>query len=87
MTTWKPDQPCSVGDLKLPAQFQPVWYVIYTGAQRGWICLPFNWFLSWNCETQEPEEHEAFKVGPLTLTRPATEQEQADWWDRYDPTP
>jgi hypothetical protein len=73
--------------MRLPAQFEPIWYVIYTGTQRGWICLPFDWYLCWNCPTQEPEEHEAFKVGPLTLTRPATEQEQADWWDGYDPTP
>ena len=89
MTTWKPDQPCSVGDLRLPAQFEPVWAtVIHTGpAGRGWICLPFEWFLSWGCETQEPEEVEIWRCGTVTLTRPATEQEQACWWDGYDPTP
>ncbi|MGA1603548.1 MAG: hypothetical protein ACO4CG_14850 [Prochlorothrix sp.] len=88
MTTWNPHTPCSVGDLRLPAQFQPLpWTPFYCDTKaghptRGWIHLPAGLLLSWGCHVEQGEEVEVWSLGSLLLTRPMTEQERIDW--EYD---
>lgn len=89
MASWNPYTPCSVGDLNLPAQFQPVWYLLYADTKAGhptraWLHLPAGMVVSLNCETDQSIEVEIWKFGPLTLTRPATQDEidsyyESDW--------
>ena len=92
MTTWNPYEPCSVGDLRLPPKFEPIWYLLYCNTKvghptRAWLHLPGEMSLSLNCETDHSEEIELWRFGPLTLTRPMTESEQEEYWYDYDPTP
>lgn len=92
MASWNPYARCSVGDLQLPAQFQPVWYLLYADTKAGhptraWIHLPAEMVISLNCETDYAEEVELWRFGPLTLTRLMTESERNEWESNYDPTP
>lgn len=92
MSSWNPYIPCSVGDLRLPPQFQPVWYLLYADTKAGhptrmWLHLPAEMVLSLNCETDESTEVEMWRFGPLTLIRPMTESEREEWEANYDPTP
>jgi hypothetical protein len=96
MTSWNPSNPCTVGDLRLPAQFQPIWYLFYADSglnteaghsHRAWLHLPAGMILSFNSRTDESEEIELWRFGALTLTRPMTDSEQLEWWYNYDPTP
>ena len=93
MTTssWNPYNPCTVGDLKLPAKFQPIWYLLYADTKAGhptraWLHLPAGMVLSLNCKTDESEEIELWRFGALTLTRPMTDSEQLEWESNYDPS-
>jgi hypothetical protein len=91
-TSWNPYARCSVGDLHLPAKFQPVWYLLYADTKAGhptraWLHLPEGRIISLNCETDESTEIELWRFGPLTLTRLMTESEQLEWHSNYDPTP
>ena len=91
MTSWNPHNPCSVGELALPAQFQPVVWWIHchttTGHPMAWIHLPAELVLSLGCEVEQGEEVELWHFGPLSLTRPMSEAERAEWEADYDPTP
>jgi hypothetical protein len=84
--------PCSVGDLRLPPKFQTILHVLYvdTAANqptRGWLYLPAGLVLSWACEPEHGEEVELWACGPLSLTRPMTDEEREDWrCDQYDPS-
>jgi len=43
--------------------------------------------LSWACEPEHGEEVELWACGPLSLTRPMTDEEREDWrCDQYDPS-
>lgn len=91
-TSWNPYNPCSVGDLNLPAQFQPIWYLFYADTKSGsptcaWLHLPAGMSLCLNCKVDESEEIEIWRFGPLSLTRLMTESEQLEWDWNYDPTP
>ena len=92
MTTWNPYEPCTVGDLRLPPKFQPVFYLLYADTKAGhptrmWLHLPAGMVVSLNCETDESAEVEMWRFGPLTLTRPMTDSERDEWEANYDPTP
>lgn len=84
--------PCSVGDLRLPPKFQTVLHWAYCDKQagepvRGWLYLPGELVLSFNCKVEQGEELELWACGPLSLTRPMTEAEREDWrCDQYDPS-
>jgi len=84
MTAWNPHNPCSVGDLRLPAQFEPLrWTPLYcntkAGHTRAWVHLPADLLLSWNCPLEEGEEFEIWRFGALLLTRPMTDEEREEW--------
>lgn len=90
--TWNPHEPCSVGDLRLAPKFEPIWYFFYCNTKvghptRAWLHLPADMVLALNCKTDESEEIELWRFGPLTLTRPMTESEIKEWESNYDPTP
>jgi hypothetical protein len=53
----------------------------------AWIHLPAELVLSWGCEVEQGEEVELWHFGPLSLTRPMSEAERAEWEADYDPTP
>jgi hypothetical protein len=83
MTAWNPSNPCSVGDLRLPAQFETLRWVPFhcntaAGHTRAWIHLA-DLILSWGCPLEEGEEVEIWSLGALLLTRPMTEEEREDW--------
>ena len=83
-TSWNPYEPCSVGDLQLPAKFKPVWYLLFCDTKAGhptraWVCLPGDLVLSVNCKTEPSHEVEIWRLGAVTLTRPMTEDEEAEW--------
>lgn len=76
--------PCSVGQWELPAKFKTVvnWLYVDTKAgqpTRGWLYLPAGLILSWACPLEQGHEVELWACGPLSLTRPMTEAEQAEW--------
>ena len=82
--------PCSVGDLQLPPKFQTVLHWAYCDTKAGqptraWAYLPGELVLSFNCETEDGHEVELWACGPLSLTRPMTEAEQADWEANAEP--
>lgn len=86
MATWNPYEPCSVGDLKLPAQFQPVWHLVHCDTKAGhptraWLHLPAELVLSWACEVDHAMEVEIWRFGPLSLTREATQDEIDAYWE------
>lgn len=76
--------PCNVGDLRLPPKFQTIVHWLYVDTKagqptRGWLYLPGELVLSWGCEPEQGQEVELWACGPLSLTRPMTEAEQAEW--------
>lgn len=76
--------PCTVGQWELPAKFKTVvnWLYVDTKAgqpTRGWLYLPADRILSWACPLEQGHEVELWACGPLSLTRPMTEAEQAEW--------
>lgn len=76
--------PCQVGELKLPPKFQTVLHVLYVDKKagepvRGWLYLPADRILSWACPLEDGHEVELWSWGKLSLTRPMTEAEQAEW--------
>lgn len=86
MATWNPSEPCNVGDLNLPAQFQPVWYLLFCDTKAGhptraWLHLPADLVLSVNCKTEHGHEVEIWRCGSVTLTRPATQDEIDAYWE------
>jgi len=89
LTTWNPHNPCSVGDLHLPAQFQSLrWTPFYCDTKAGhptraWVHLPADWVLSWGCPLEQGEEVEIWSLGSLLLSRPMTEAEQEEWENTY----
>lgn len=92
MTSWNPYDPCSVGDLRLPAQFETLrWAPLHCNTKTGhptraWVHLPADLVISWQCATEHGHEVEIWRCGALALTRPMTEDERADWiCDQYDP--
>jgi hypothetical protein len=84
--------PCTVGQLQLPPKFQTVIHWLYVDTKAGqptraWLYLPSGRILSWACPVEQGEEAEIWACGPLSLTRPMTEAERADWLcDQYDPS-
>ena len=85
-TSWNPYNPCSVGDLRLPAQFQPVWYLLFCDTKAGhptraWVCLPNDLVLSVNSKTDPSCEVEIWRFGAVTLTRSKTLEEIDAYWE------
>ncbi len=84
--------PCTVGERQLPAKFATVVNWIYCDTPAGhptraWAYLPADLVLSWGCGVEHGEEVEIWAFGPLSLTRPMTEEEREDWrCDQYDPS-
>ena len=88
MTAWNPYNPCSVGDRRLPAQFETLqWAPLHcntaAGHTRAWIHLPAGLILSWGCPVEQGEEVEICSLGSLLLSRPMTESEREDWENTY----
>jgi hypothetical protein len=88
MTAWNPYNPCSVGDLRLPAQFETLrWAPLHcstnAGHTRAWVHLPADLVLSWGCPVEHGEEVEIWSLGSLLLTRPMTEAERVEWETTY----
>jgi len=76
MTFWNPYDPCSVGDLRLPAQFETLrWAPLYCDTRRAWVLLPLGLALAINCPTDHSVEVEIWRWGSVTLTRSATDKE------------
>jgi hypothetical protein len=80
--------PCTVGQWELPAKFKTVVHWLYVDTKagqptRGWLYLPAGMILSLNCDPEHGEEVEIWACGPLSLTRPMTGDEQADWLTSY----
>ena len=76
--------PCTVGSWELPAKFRTIVHLLYVDTKagqptRGWLYLPGELILSFNCATDHGEELELWACGPLSLTRPMTADERAEW--------
>jgi len=80
--------PCQVGDLRLPPKFKTVVHWLYCDTAAGhptraWLYLPAGMIFSLNCDPEQGEEIEIWACGPLSLTRPMSDEERADWLTSY----